>query len=257
MVKSRRSASRFQSRPNATLAWRPKVSTSSRRVVTSNGRPSTTTVTVPCSMPVGTALKPAACSAAHHLGRQRGGGDVDVAERHAEQRVAHRAADDARLLAVAVEHGEQIRQAGRLQPFGIEPTRDLCHLVSPGTKLAVLDVGGNVGRARRRAAPLREHDEAADHQDERRDQQPGDAGQRPGVRMQHARFGRPQEDGIGDERRQEQGDFGKDRTDHGKPNAFGIIIRARGTIPGQVSSSYAKADAPVIRGIRTGHLGVI
>ena len=40
-----------------TLAWRPKVSTSSRSVVTSNGRPSMTTVTVPCSMPVGTALE--------------------------------------------------------------------------------------------------------------------------------------------------------------------------------------------------------
>ena len=60
MVKSRRSASRLQSRPNATFAWRPKVSTSSRKVVTSNGRPWTTTVTVPCSIPVGTALKPAA-----------------------------------------------------------------------------------------------------------------------------------------------------------------------------------------------------
>ena len=40
MVKSRRCASRFQSRPNFTVAWRPKVSTSSRRVVTSNGWPS-------------------------------------------------------------------------------------------------------------------------------------------------------------------------------------------------------------------------
>jgi hypothetical protein len=37
MVKSRRSASAFQSRPNATLAWRPSVSMSLRSVVTSNG----------------------------------------------------------------------------------------------------------------------------------------------------------------------------------------------------------------------------
>ena len=65
MVKSRRSASARQSRPKRTLAWRPKVSTSSRSVVTSNGRLSITTVTVPCSMPVGTGLKPAA--------RRRGG----------------------------------------------------------------------------------------------------------------------------------------------------------------------------------------
>ena len=60
MVKSRRSASARQSRPKRTLAWRPKVSTSSRKVVTSNGRLSITTVMVPCSMPVGTGLKPAA-----------------------------------------------------------------------------------------------------------------------------------------------------------------------------------------------------
>ena len=59
MVKSRRSASRTQSRPKATLALRPKVSTSWRKVVTSNGCESTTSVTVPCSMPVGTLLMPA------------------------------------------------------------------------------------------------------------------------------------------------------------------------------------------------------
>ena len=94
-------------------------------------------------------------------------------------------------------------------------------------------------------------------QDKRRDHQPGDTGQRPVVRMQHAGLRRPQEDGIERERRHEQRDFGKDGADHGEPNAFGIIIRARGTIPGHVSSSYAKADAPVIRGIRTEHLGVI
>ncbi len=131
MVKSRRSASRFQSRPNRTVAWRPKVSTSSRKVVTSNGRPSITTVTVPWSMPVGTALKPAAVGAAHHLLRQRRGGDVDVAMRQAEQRVAHRAADHARLLAVAVEHGEQgARAAVRRSHGGVE-----LHFVVPGTSL--------------------------------------------------------------------------------------------------------------------------
>ena len=75
---------------------------------------------MPCSIPVGTALKPAA--------------NIDIAERLAEQRVAHRTADDARLLAGPVEHGQEIRQVARLQPCGIEPTQDLCHLVSPGTK---------------------------------------------------------------------------------------------------------------------------
>src|SRR5262249_28940272 len=53
-------ASAFQSRPKRTVARRPSVSTSSRNVVTSKPRPSITTVTVPWSMPVGTALKPAA-----------------------------------------------------------------------------------------------------------------------------------------------------------------------------------------------------
>src|ERR1700730_7252790 len=60
MVKSRRCASATQSRPNATFALRPNVSVSSRSVVTSNGRPSATSVTVPCSIPVGTLLMPAA-----------------------------------------------------------------------------------------------------------------------------------------------------------------------------------------------------
>ena len=123
MVKSRRSASRRQSRPNATLARRPSVSTSSRNVVTSCGRPSATTVTVPCSMPVGTALKPAASTRRDHLVGRGGGGDVDVAHRLVEQRVAHRAADHARLLAVAIEQREQERQRAFPQPGGLEPLR--------------------------------------------------------------------------------------------------------------------------------------
>ena len=54
MVKSRRSASSRPSSVKATTAWRPSVVTSRRRVVTSNGLPSTMAVSVPCSMPVGT-----------------------------------------------------------------------------------------------------------------------------------------------------------------------------------------------------------
>ena len=60
MVKSRRRASSAQSWVKVTRAWRPKVSMSRRSVVTSNGKWSTTMVTVPCSMPVGCAVKPAA-----------------------------------------------------------------------------------------------------------------------------------------------------------------------------------------------------
>ena len=182
MVKSRRSASFRQSRPKRTLAWRPKVSTSSRSVVTSNGRPSITTVTVPCSMPVGTGLKPAAAGAADHLVGNGGGGDIDLADRLAEQRVAHRAADHARLLAVAIEHREQPRQRALAQPGAHRraaaarrspryPSRD---------ELAVLDMRParrSSPAARRRNAPR--YDEAADHQQQRDD----------GERREHLRGG--------------------------------------------------------------------
>ena len=60
MVKSRRSASATKSRPNATLARRPSVSTSWRSVVVSIGRPSTMIVTVPWATPVSATLNPAA-----------------------------------------------------------------------------------------------------------------------------------------------------------------------------------------------------
>ena len=78
-------------------------------------------------------LEAGGLDAADHLVGQRRGGDVDVAVRLAEQRVAHRAADDARLLAVAVEHGEQPRKRPLAQPAGIEPARRFGHLVCPGT----------------------------------------------------------------------------------------------------------------------------
>ena len=48
--------------------------------------------------------------APHHFLRHRGGGEVDLMNGDADQRIAHRAADHARLLAVAVEHGDEPRQ---------------------------------------------------------------------------------------------------------------------------------------------------
>ena len=51
--------------------------------------------------------------AAHDFVRHRRGRHVDLMRRHAEQRVAHRAADHARFLAVAIEHAEQARQRDR------------------------------------------------------------------------------------------------------------------------------------------------
>ncbi len=78
-------------------------------------------------------LEAGCLDAADHLGGQRRRGDVDVAVRLAEQRVAHRAADHARLLAVAIEHREQARERLLTQPWSIEPARRVGHLVCPGT----------------------------------------------------------------------------------------------------------------------------
>ena len=73
-----------------------------------------------------------------HFVRHRGGGDVDFRDRHSDERVAHRAADHARFLAVAVEHAEQARQRARAQPRRAgEAARGRAgrHLVCPGTNL--------------------------------------------------------------------------------------------------------------------------
>src|SRR5262249_23428125 len=76
-----------------------------------------------------------ACSLdpADHFGRQHGGGDIDVAVRLADERVAHGAADDASFLAVTLKRGENAAQRRLSQPFGIEAAPPLCHFVSPGT----------------------------------------------------------------------------------------------------------------------------
>ena len=105
------------------MAWRPNVSTSLRSVVTSNERPSITTVTVPCSMPVGTDAEAGRGGAADHLVGQRRGGEIDLADRLADQRVAHRAADHARLLAVAIERVQEPRQRRLAQPGGVREQR--------------------------------------------------------------------------------------------------------------------------------------
>jgi len=68
-----------------------------------------------------------------HFGRGHGSGDIDVAVRLADESVAHRAADDAGFLAVALERGENAAQRRLSQPFGIEAAPSLRHFVSPGT----------------------------------------------------------------------------------------------------------------------------
>ena len=118
MVKSRRAASSFQSSVKATVARRPSVETSRRRVVISNGWPSLTAVTVPWSIPVGTALILACSSRADHFFGRDPGREVDVADRQAEQVVADRAADVAGQALIGAERVEQPLHAALPAPFG-------------------------------------------------------------------------------------------------------------------------------------------
>ena len=76
--------------------------------------------------------------AAHDLLRHRGGRDVDLADLLPEQRVAHRAADHARLLAVAVEQRQQLAKRPVVEPWGVIERAAVRHFVFrrlPGTNL--------------------------------------------------------------------------------------------------------------------------
>ena len=70
--------------------------------------------------------------AADHFIRRGGGGDVDIAHRNAEQRIAHRSANNARLFAVRVEQGEDALKAGRFENGGGQRGH---LLISAGTSL--------------------------------------------------------------------------------------------------------------------------
>ena len=139
MVKSRRSASSRKSRPNATLAWRPSVSTSRLSVVASIGLPSTISVTVPWARPVGATPKPAARARFITTSGTRGGGEVEIADRRAEREVAHRAADQPGLFAVAVQRGERAGEPAGLEQatVGEAPVSQAgqrAHSIRPGTR---------------------------------------------------------------------------------------------------------------------------
>ena len=72
--------------------------------------------------------------APHHRLGQRRRGDIDIAGRMPEQHVSHRAADHARLLTVAVEHCQQLRQRALRQPcLVVQPHRVLHRCIAPGT----------------------------------------------------------------------------------------------------------------------------
>jgi len=74
--------------------------------------------------------------APHHFVRQRRGGEVDFASRLADQNVAHGAADDAGLLAVAIEHVHQLAERAACEPRRVGDADRLApsrHFDSPGT----------------------------------------------------------------------------------------------------------------------------
>ena len=107
IVKSRRAASSAQSSVKATVARRPSVATSRRRVVTSTGVPAATAVIVPCAIPVGTALIRAASSRfTTSSGVSRVARSTSLCS-EPEQGVAHAAADEPRRAALGVERGKQ------------------------------------------------------------------------------------------------------------------------------------------------------
>ena len=126
MVKSRRAASSRQSSVKATTARRPKVSTSRRKVVTSNGRPSATTVTVPCSIPVGTALSPAASASADTLSGRASVAMSMSATGRPMQRVAHAAADEERPVPAGRQRRGDRAGRRRLQPVAGDAGHGSC-----------------------------------------------------------------------------------------------------------------------------------
>ena len=197
MVKSRRSASARQSRPKRTLAWRPKVSTSSRKRRDFE-RPAVDHDGDGAVLDAGRhRLEARRGCAPDHLLRDRGGGDVEFADRLAEQRIPHRAADHARLLAVAVEHLRAGAPSAPSRSHAASLSRAGGSLTAPrpGHEIAAfVDMGRLVGRARRRAGEMREIDEAADHQDQRADAERGQDLRRPGRHRQQRRLGRHQID---------------------------------------------------------------
>ncbi len=77
--------------------------------------------------------------ALHHDFRQRGGGEVEIADRFAEREVAHRAADQPRLFAFAVQRRERAGEPAGLEQatVGEAPVAQAgqgAHSIRPGTR---------------------------------------------------------------------------------------------------------------------------
>ena len=105
------------------------------------------------------ALDAGGLGAADHLGRQRRGRDIDVADRDPEQCIANRAR---RQRAPLRRHRSALQAPARQDRISTRARRRAhAHpsFFNSGDELAVLDMGRNVGRVRRRAGKLREQHE--------------------------------------------------------------------------------------------------
>jgi hypothetical protein len=81
------------------------------------------------------ALDAGGLGAADHFVGQRGGRDIDIANRDVQQRVADGAADHARFLAVAIEQFEHARGGTGPKPGRIAQHAPTAHFSTPGTNL--------------------------------------------------------------------------------------------------------------------------
>ena len=86
-------------------------------------------------MPVGISFAARRRNAPHDVFRQRGCRHIDFGHRKPKQGVAHRAADDARFFAVAIEQLQQVGDFALSKPGGITQMRRVRHRVVPGTNL--------------------------------------------------------------------------------------------------------------------------
>ncbi len=81
------------------------------------------------------ALDAGRLGAADHLRRQGGGRDIDIAGRNLQERIADRAADHARFLAVAVQQLEHASGWTGFEPGRVVEHARITHFSTPGTNL--------------------------------------------------------------------------------------------------------------------------
>ena len=164
-------------------------------------------------MPVGTVFSPARFARALDDVRRRRGGEIDLDDRPVEKCVAHRTADDARLLAVSVEQSQHATERLAFQQCAsrIVVERE-GHSKCPGTRTPFSICEGMyfpLWRRREEAARQQRHDDDPQSGDD----EPGGvlAPRRP---CQRIATGDDEEDGVGGERQEKQQQFLNDRPSH-------------------------------------------